>query len=233
MGPGGPIPKTEEEKKEEAKLAEEKKMIKDAKAAEAKATGKKVEEKDCIECARDERKKKEKITKYVNERYDAKFKDIQNATRGYNVWGGGAGEAHTPNPTVTKAEKKIIKGKNPDEDIDWAAKNAKIGIVYRKGKGSDDPGLSYDKKVSEEKAAKDRADEIIKNERETTVPRKGHAPKSPEDAKKEAKEEAEAAKEEIAEAKKAAEDAVSKNPVPAKFLGVASVKLEQKHEETI
>jgi len=191
MGPGGPIPKSEEEKKEEKEQAEEKKMIKEAKLAEAKATGKKVEDTDCIECAREERKKKEKITKYVNERYDVKFKDIQNATKGYNVWGGGAGEAHTPNPTVTKAERKIVKGRNPDEDIDWAAKNAKIGIVYKKGKGSDDPSLSYDKKVAEEKAAKDRADEIIKNERETTVP-KGKAPKSPEDAKKEAKEEAEA-----------------------------------------
>lgn len=89
--------------------------------------------------------KKEKITKYVNERYDAKFKDIQNATKGYNVWGGGANEAHTPNPTVTKTELKIVKGKNPDEDLNNAAKNAKIGIVYKKGPGSDDPSLSHDK----------------------------------------------------------------------------------------
>ena len=200
-------------------------MIKDAKKAEAKATGKKEEEADCVECAREERKKKEKITKYVNERYDVKFKDIQNATKGYNVWGGGAGEAHIPNPTVTKAEKKIINGRDPDEDINNAAKNAKIGIVYKKGKGSDDPSLSYDKKVAEEKAAKDRADEIIKNERESTVP-VGKAPKSPEDAKKEQKEADEAAKEEIAEAKKSGENAVSKNPEPAKFIGVASVKVQ-------
>ena len=58
--------------------------MKEAKAAEAKATGKKNDGKDCVECARDERKKKEKITKYVNERYDAKFKEIQNATNGTN-----------------------------------------------------------------------------------------------------------------------------------------------------
>lgn len=225
MGPGGPIPRSEEEKKEEKVLAEEKKMIKEAKKAEAKATGKKEEETDCIECAREERKKKEKITKYVNERYDVKFKDIQNATKGYNVWGGGAGEAHIPNPTVTKAEKKIINGRDPDEDINNAAKNAKIGIVYKKGKGSDDSSLSYDQKVAEEKAAKDRADEIIKNERESTVP-VGKAPKSPEDAKKEQKEADEAAKEEIAEAKKSGESAVSKNPEPAKFIGVASVKVQ-------
>ena len=51
-------------------------MIKEAKLAEAKATGKKDDGKDCVECAREERLKKEKITKYVNERYDAKFKDI-------------------------------------------------------------------------------------------------------------------------------------------------------------
>lgn len=125
---------------------------------------------------------------------------------------------------MTKAERKIVKGRNPDEDIDWAAKNAKIGIVYRKGPGSDDSSLSYDKKVAEEKAAKDRADEIIKNERESTVP-VGKAPKSPEDAAKEAKEAEEAAKEEIAEAKKTGEAAVAKNPEPAKFIGVASVKI--------
>lgn len=89
---------------------------------------------------------------------------------------------------MTKAEKKIVKGRNPDEDIDWYAKNAKIGIVYKKGKGSDEPGLSYDEKVANEKATKDRADEIIKNERESTVPRTGKAPKTGEDAKKEAKE---------------------------------------------
>lgn len=120
-------------------------MIKEAKLAEAKATGKKDDGKDCVECAREERLKKEKITKYVNERYDAKFKDIQKVTKGYNVWGGGAGEAHTPNPTVTKAERKIAKGRNPDEDLNNAAKNAKIGIVYKKSAGSDDPMLSRDK----------------------------------------------------------------------------------------
>jgi hypothetical protein len=206
--------------------------MKEAKALEAKATGKKNDGKDCVECARDERKKKEKITKYVNERYDAKFKDIQNATNGTNVWGGGAGVAHIPNPTVTKAEMKIIKGRNPDEDIDYAAKNAKIGIVYRKGPGSDDSSLSYDKKLADEKAAKDRADEIIKNERESTVP-VGKAPKSPEDAKQEAKEAEDAAKEEIAETKRSAEAAVAKNPDPAKFIGVASVKIENQHQETI
>lgn len=79
--------------------------------------------------------------------------------------------------------------------------------------------------MAEEKAAKDRADEIIKNERESTVP-VGKAPKSPEDAKKEQKEADEAAKEEIAEAKKSGENAVSKNPEPAKFIGVASVKVQ-------
>jgi len=62
---------------------------------------------------------------------------------------------------------------------------------------------------------------------------KGKAPKSPEDSKQEAKEDAEAAKEEIAEAKKSAENAVAKNPEPAKFMGVASGKIEQMHEETI
>ena len=68
--------------------------MKEAKALEAKAT-------DCVECARDERKKKEKITKYVNERYDAKFKEIQNYTNGTNVWGGGAGAVVLPkNPNI-------------------------------------------------------------------------------------------------------------------------------------
>lgn len=109
MGPGGPIPRSSEDEKKEKTLAEEKKTLKEMKAAEAKALGKKPDEMmDCVECAREERKKKEKITKYVNERYDAKFKDIQNATNGTNVWGGNAGIAHTPNPTVTKAELKII-----------------------------------------------------------------------------------------------------------------------------
>jgi hypothetical protein len=42
MGPGGPIPKSSEDEKEEKVLAEEKKNLKEAKAAEAKATGKKV-----------------------------------------------------------------------------------------------------------------------------------------------------------------------------------------------
>lgn len=199
-------------------------MVKEAKLAEAKATGKEIKETDCNECAREERLKKEKITKYVNERYDVKFKDIQNATKGWNVWGGGAGEAHTPNPTVTKAERKLAKGRDPDEDINNAAKNAKIGIVYKKGKGSDDPSLSHDKQVAEEKAAQDRVNEIIKNERESTV-KVGKAPKSPEDAKKEQKEADEAAKEEIAEAKKSAENTIAKNPEPAKFLGVASSKM--------
>lgn len=46
---------------------------------------------------------------------------------------------------MTKAELKIVRGKNPDEDLNNAAKNAKIGIVYKRGPGSDDASLSHDK----------------------------------------------------------------------------------------
>jgi len=81
-GPGGFIPKGKDEIAEEKKLAEEKKDLDDAKKAE------KNEGMDCVECARKDRKKHENITKAVSEKYDDKFKELQNKTNGTNVHGG-------------------------------------------------------------------------------------------------------------------------------------------------
>ena len=52
-GPGGVIPKSLEEKKEEKRLAEEKKELADAKAKEREEKGESAT--DCVECARKER----------------------------------------------------------------------------------------------------------------------------------------------------------------------------------
>jgi len=92
--------------------------------------------KDCVECARKERKKQENITKAVNEKYDDQFKDLQRRTNGTNVHGGNTWET-VPNPTVHPHEKKIVDGKHPDEDINNAARDAKTTKVYPKGNEPD------------------------------------------------------------------------------------------------
>lgn len=168
---------------------------------------------DCVECAREERKKKDKETHYVNEHWDAKFKETQNRTNGTNVWGGNHWET-IPNPTVTPAERKIYEGKHPDEDINNAAKNAKVGKVYSKVTGADKNA----EKVTESehdrlKHEKERAEDIAKAEAEHGKgPHK--APMTAEEKKAHEAENAAAVKEEKEQAKKEAEATVEKNPVP-------------------
>jgi hypothetical protein len=179
-GPGGFIPKGSDEVKEEKKLAEEKKELEDAKAKEAEDKSEKM---DCVDCARKERKKDDKIVKGVNEPYDVAFKGNQTRTNGSIVWGGNQHET-IPNPTVYPHERKIIDGKHPDEDINNAAKNAKTTKVYPPGSEPDHLKKQHtdSEKVDEDKK---RADEMSKAEREggaSTPPRK--SPLTPE-AKKE------------------------------------------------
>merc|ERR1711865_199217 len=149
-------------------------------------------------------------------------------TNGSIVWGGNQHET-VPNPTVTPSEKKIADGKHPDEDLNNAARNAKTTKVYPPGNKPD--GQHTDSEKVEEDLK--RSAEMGKAQSEGgSGPSK--SPLTPEEKKEREANSAEAVKNQLDGAKKAADAAVEKNPVPKEEKkALAQHKKEEKAEESI